>query len=197
MSLEGKFWITPEADIDISGHEHFDYAIAFMLLMDRQYAPRHWNSRGVPKEELAAAIARGASSDAVDFLDQKKDSRLWVMRELGWIRTAKAAWNLWEFDDETADMARNAKDYWKSQYYLTDSDMIDVSEFKTGDHFRINAKRFRAGGDPRILKDLAMGRLVEEVKEEITPQYSTAKFGELERQKLYGRTGANPRRRKS
>lgn len=194
MSFTGKWWITPAGDMDVSHSEHVDYAIAAMLLMDRPKAPHMWNVKGVPKEELAAALMRGVDAAAIDFLEQKKDARLWVIREFGWIRTAKSAWNLWEFNEKTAEIARSSKEYWRAQYSLNDHDSIDVTELKDGCRYAINVKKFLDGGNPKILKRLALGGVECEAERTATPQYSTEKYTEIERRRLTGRTGDNPRK---
>lgn len=192
MSLIGKWWLTEFGSIDVGHGEHVDIAIASMLLLNQKRAPHLWNQNGIPKEELAAAIERGADADAVDFLSSKgKDARLWVIRELGWIRTARSAWNVWVFDDHVAEIARKAKDYWRSQYSMNNYDTIDVTELKTGDRFAVNAKKLQDGGNPHVLKNLAMGRMVEEEKESSPVVYSTSRFSERERKRLYSRQGDN------
>lgn len=67
MSLIGKWFLTDQGDIDISGGEHVDMVIAAMLLMDRRYAPHLWNSKGIPEEEFGLALERGARPAAVEF----------------------------------------------------------------------------------------------------------------------------------
>lgn len=196
MSLTSKWWLAPDGAVEMVGNEHVDFAIAALLLMpDRKYAPRHWNSKGVPPHELDAALARGADSRAVEFLSKRgNDARLWVIREFGWIRTAKNRWNLWEFGKREAEIARDSKAYWAAQYDIKKFDMIEVEEFKTGDQYSINASALFNGGNPKVLKNLAMGRIDIDSADVSEPVYSAAKYGELERQKLYRREGANPRR---
>ncbi len=146
----------------------------------------------MPVEELEAALARGADPAAVNFLSKRgNDARLYVVREYGWIRTAKQAWNMWSFDDKCAEIARSAKEYWASQYTLNEYDTLDIHEFKSGDRFTVRAKALLEGGKPRVLKNLAMG-FSEAASEKIEPMYSTAKYSELEREKLYRRVGGNP-----
>lgn len=79
---------------------------------------------------------------------------------------------------------------------MNEWDMIDVTELKDGCRYQINAKTFLKGGDPKVLKLLALGGLECDPERTSTPSYSTAKYSELERSKLYGRVGGNPRRRK-
>ncbi len=194
--LTGKFWIVPEGLLELRGGEHNQIAAAVMMAMpeDRR-VPLHWLVKGIPEAELEAALARGADESALHFLaDKKNDPRLFAMKEYGWVRTMKDKFNLWYFDCETADMVRRSP-YWKMQS-LTGGEMIDVYEFETGDQYTIGVNALLRGGDPQILKDLAMGRVGEsEAHEAVCPSYSTAKYSELQRQRLSGRTGDNPRRR--
>ncbi len=199
MPLVDKFWITPQGSFEMGHIEHMDFAIAVMLAMpSTAIVPRWWAIRGIPPTEIEAALDRGADQAAVRFLENKRnDARMWAMREYGWIRTAKNAWNLWDFDKATADMVRNSTDYWKfqaSRGHMTEYEMLDIYEFKTGDQFSINARKLLAGGNPKVLKNLAMG-VADEIVEKVEPVYSTAKFSELERRTLAGRTGDNPRKR--
>ncbi len=192
MSLIGKWWITEFGDIDVAGTEHVNVAIASMLLMDRKQAPHAWAVRGIPSEEFAFALERGADPEAIEFLRAGKDARLWMVRELGWIRTARNAWNVWEFGDHVGKIARGAKEYWRSQYAMNSFDLIDVNELKTGDRFSVSAKALRDGGNPRILKNLATGRIDSEERESSPVLYSTVKYpSELARKRLYSRTGDN------
>ncbi len=200
MSLIGKWWISPEGSFDGSDVEHMQLATAYMLDLPKdRHVPNWWTIRGIPIEELDAAAKRGVSAKTLEFLSNKgNDARLWVMREFGWVRTAKNKWSVWFFDDATADMVRDAKDYWKfqaDQGKMTEHEMLDVYEFKDGCEYSISVQKLLEGGRPQVLKKLAMGGLECSGKEEaIAPQYSTAKYSELERQKLYGISGANPRR---
>lgn len=43
MSLSGKFWLTPDGEIEIPYSEHVDFAIAAMLLL---YGRQGENPRG-------------------------------------------------------------------------------------------------------------------------------------------------------
>lgn len=167
-----------------------------LQLPDRMFAPYRWSIDGVPEEELELALDRGADPAAISFLSSKKnDSRLWAVREYGWVRTFRNKFNLWYFDCTTADMVRES-DYWDSQRQLEPDDKIDVEEIKTGDHYSISVQKLLDGGDPEVLKDLAMSRIKDGAPvAKICPTYSTAKYGEVARQKLYARTGDNPRRR--
>lgn len=196
MSLIGKWFLTEEEDFDVAHSEHVDLAIAAMLLYPKKFAPHLWNVNGVPKEELEAALERGADPEAIEFLSKGKDARLWAVREFGWIRTTKNAWDVWVFDDSAAEIAQKAKAYWRSQYSMNQWDMIDVHELKDGCRYQINAKKLLDGGRPKVLKRLAMGN-IECGDDEHTevPQYSTAKFSELERRALYKKSGDNPKRR--
>ncbi len=195
MSLNGKWFLTPSGSIDVTGSEHVDAAIAVLLLLDRKYAPHTWNGSEIPKAELKTALDRGADPEAVEFLAKGGDARLWVIREFNWIRTAKNVWNMWVFDEDTANIARVAKDYWMAQYSLSEWDMLDITELKDGCRYSISVKKFIEGGSPKTLKKLAMGNVECGIEESPTPVYSTAKFSELERDRLYGRVGANPHKR--
>lgn len=197
MSLTSKWWITPGGAFEVNGREHEWLSTAVMLqLPDRMFAPYRWSIDGVPEEELELALERGADPAAVRYLENKKhDSRLYAVREYGWVRTFKNKFNLWYFDCETADMVRKS-DYWDFQRQLEPDDVIDVEEVKTGDSYSISVQKLLDGGDPEVLKDLAMSRVHSgspEVK--YCPSYSTAKFSEIERRRLMGKTGDNPRRR--
>ncbi len=195
--LTGKYFITPAGAVDVSGREHSWLSTAVMLNMkDRMFAPYRWSIDGVPKEELRDALTRGADPAAIRFLETKKnDSRLYAVREYGWVRTFKNKFNLWYFDCATADMVRES-DYWDFQRQLEPDDKIDVEEIKTGDHYSISVQKLLDGGDPEVLKDLAMSRIKDDAPvTKICPTYSTAKYGEMARDRLYGRTGANPRRK--
>ncbi len=171
-------------------------AVAVMLAYPEPFVPRSWVIRGIPPEEFALALERDADPKAVQFLEEKRDARLYALREYGWVRTAKNKWNVWTFDCATAEMVRKS-DYWKAQYSFDKYDMLDVEEFKGKDSYSISAQKLLDGGNPEVLKNLAMGHIVDSDKEEaLCPHYSTAKYGELAREKLYGRSGANPRRRR-
>ncbi len=143
MSLTSKYWITPGGAIELSGREHEWLSTAVMLNMkDRMFAPYRWSIDGVPEVELDAALDRDADPNAVHFLrNPKNDSRLYAVREYGWVRTFKNKFNLWYFDCATADM-----------------DDKPVAVF--------------------------------------CPTYSTAKYSQLERDRLYRRSGDNPRRKR-
>ena len=195
--LTSKTWITPAGVVELKGaSEHEQLAAAVMLRYPEPIVPNRWIINGVPEAELDAARARDADPKAVTWLYDKKDARLYALREYGWVRTFKAKWNCWRFDCETAAMV-NKSGYWDTQYSLDKYDMIDVEEFDGHDRYSINAMKIIDGADPTVLKNLARGRLAASDKEEaICPSYSTAKYSELEREKLYGRTGANPRRRR-
>ena len=106
--ITGKYWITPAAAVELSGREHEWLSTAVMLqLPDRMFAPYRWSIDGVPEEELELALDRGADPAAISFLSSKKnDSRLWAVREYGWVRTFRNKFNLWYFDCTTADMVR-------------------------------------------------------------------------------------------
>lgn len=195
--LTGKYFITEAGAVDVSGREHEWLSTAVMLqLPDRMFAPYRWSIDGVPEEELQAALDRGADPAAVRYLENKKhDSRLYAVREYGWVRTFKNKFNLRYFDCETADMVRRS-DYWKFQHQVEQGDRIDVEEVKTGDRYSISVAKLLAGGDPEILKNLAHGRVDSGSPEmAICPSYSTAKYGEVERKRLLKLTGDNPRRR--
>lgn len=194
MSLIGKWFLTENGDFDISGNEHVDFAIAAMLNMDRKYAPYNWNSQGIPKEELDAAIERGAAPEAVEYLKKRgSDARLFVIKNLAWIRTAKSVFNLWEANDKADEIIRNSRAFWRSQYDLKQWDMIDVLEFKTGDSYAVNAKALKDGGSLQVLKKLSMASVAAGSSDrQAVPQYSTMKYGEIERGRLMGRTGDNP-----
>lgn len=195
--LVDNYWITDLGSFNMTTSEHAQFAIAVMLNMDiaTERVPMRWTNAGVPPEALDKALERGADPRAVQFLSAKRnDARLWVLRELGWVRTIKSRFNLWRFDKPTADLIRNAKDYWLGQYKATEHDMMDVEEFETSENYSISVKRFLEGGDPKILKRLACGHGGDCVEEALEPEYSTAKYGELERRKLYARVGDNPRR---
>jgi hypothetical protein len=196
--LTGKYWIVPGMSaINLSNDEHDQVAMAIMLALPRPTAPRHWLIKGVPHEELDAALARNADLKAIRYLENKNhDPRLYAIREYGWVRTYKNKFNLWRFDDATAEMVRQS-DYWAMQPQLNDHDMIDVEEFDGTDRFEISVKRLLDGGRPSVLKNLAMSRITpEEAVEKVSPHYSAAKYSELERDRLYARSGANPRRRR-
>jgi len=195
MSLTSKWWLTSSGEFDLAGQEHVDFAIAAMLNMDRTYAPHTWNSKGIPDDELAAALARGAAPEAVEFLSKRgNDARLFVLKNLGWIRTAKNVFNLWEANAQADNIIHSSKGFWRSQYSMNQYDMIDVLEFKSGDKYQVNAKALKDGGSLQVLKQLAMGRTgAEDIEKTAVPQYSTLKYGEIERGRLAGRTGDNPR----
>ncbi len=195
--LIDDWWLTPTGAFEMNSSEHASFAIAFMLDMPKDSrVPNHWTIRGIPQEQLVSALERGVDPKIVEFLaDKKNDSRLFVMREFGWIRVARNAWNLWHFDKETADVARDNVGYWKAQYKMTPHEMLDVYEFKTNCEYTISAQKLLDGGNPQILKKLATGGLTCETTDEIQPQYSTAKYSELERRALYKKSGDNPRRR--
>ncbi len=197
--LTQKFWLTQEGSFAMTGTEHADFAIGVMLKMPPESrVPRSWSVDGVPESEIAAALERGASRSAIDWLTIKRgDARLYVMKEYGWVRTMKSVWNLWFFDDATADMVRNNSGYWIAQRSsMNQYDLIDVEEFKTRDRYSINVKKLLDGARPQVLKNLAMGRSTEDVEEDVVPSYSSAKYSEEERRKLYGRTGDNPRHKR-
>lgn len=194
--LTGKYWITPEGSINLDAQEHAQLALHYMLNIPAdRLVPMWWTMRGVPPEELAKALDNGASKDAVDFLsDKKADARYYVVKKFGWVRTQKSAFNLYRFDAKIAKMIRDAKEYWAGQKNFTEFDMIDIYEFETNEQYTIKAIRLLDGGKPEVLKRLAMG-VADDVIETASPVYSAAKFSELERDRLYARSGANPRRR--
>ncbi len=199
--LIGDWWICPEGAFEMNSSEHAAFAIAYILGMPKdKRVPNYWTIRGIPSEEIDAALKRGADPEAVEFIANKRnDARLWAMREYGWIRTAKNAWNLWYFDDETADIVRDNEGYWEFQAKtgkMSEYEMIDIYEFKDGCEYAISVQKLLDGGKPQVLKKLATGGIACAGPEAVAPHYSTSKYGELERQKLYGRTGANPRKRK-
>ncbi len=191
--LVGDWWLCNFGSFDMASSEHSQFSIAYMLgLFPDGHVPMRWTISGIPKEEFKAALARGADPDAVAFLrDKKHDARLWCMMELGWVRVSKNNFNLWVFDKATAKIVRNAKDYWRQQYRMTDGEMIDIVEFKNNDEYTISVKKILAGGDPQILKNLAMGKILDRKEAALAPQYST-RYSEMERKRLYGRIGDNP-----
>jgi len=195
--LTDTFWLTGIGAFQMTGSEHATFAIAAMLDLPKyRRVPNYWTIKGIPQNELIDGLARGADPKAVEFLsDKRNDARLWAMREYGWVRTAKSAWNLWYFDDYAAGMVRGNTGYWDFQKKMTEFDMIDIYEFKTHCEYSINVMKFLDGGRPQELKKLATGGLECRVVEEAKPEYSTAKYSELERDRLYRRSGGNPRRR--
>lgn len=201
MALTEDFWLTDDGSFLMGGSEHSAFAVAYMLDMPKDSrVPQWWIIKGIPEIELQKALERGADPKAVEFLSTKKnDARLYAMREYGWVRTARNKWNLWDFDDETAEVVRDNSGYWKfqaDQHRMTEYEMADIYEFKDGCQYSISIKKLLDGGKPRILKKLAMGNIECGVEEPVeVPQYSTAKYSEVERDRLYGRTGANPKRR--
>lgn len=196
--LTGTWWITPFGSWNMGSAEHVQFATHFMLMLppDRR-VPTYWAIKGVPPEELEAALARGADPEAVEFLkDKRRDARLFAMQSLGWCRTARNRFNLWRFDAQTAKMIRDAQDYWQAQTSAGSHEMIDVEEFDGRDAFSISVAKLLAGGNPQVLKNLAMGRIEETApREVVAPAYSTRKYSELERDRLYQRTGANPKKK--
>ncbi len=195
--LTDTFWLTKFGSFQMTGTEHAAFAIGAMLDLPKdRRVPNYWTINGIPENELAEALWRGADPKAVEFLsDRRNDARLWAMREFGWVRTAKSAWNLWNFDDETAEMVRWNTGYWEFQKKMTEFDMLDIYEFKTHCEYSISVQKFLDGGQPHELKKLATGELECRVIEEVKPEYSTAKYSELERDRLYKRSGDNPKRR--
>lgn len=183
----------------MNSQEHSTFAIHVMLKLppDRR-VPNYWFYKGVPKEELDAALARGADPAAIEFLsDKNKDPRLYALRELGWIRTAKSKFNCWQFNQAAADLIRDSKDYWTAQDKLEDGDVIDVEEFAPGGQkFTISVKALRGGGRPEVLRGLSGLTEADLVEASIPPNYSTLKYTQMQRDKLYHRTGDNPTRRR-
>ena len=198
--LTEDWWLTPMGSFDMGHSEHSQFAGHLMLMLpDNQVFQRQWINRGVPEQELETALERGADPKAIEFLRKKYDTRLWAIREWGWVRTQKNRFNLWVFDKQTADLIRSAKDYWRSQERtMSDHEMMDVEEFGPGrDKYSISVKALLNGGNPSILKNLACGRIDSDCGEKVSPAYSTAKYSEMERDRLYARSGGNnPRRRK-
>lgn len=196
--LTGDWWLTPEGSWDMKSSEHAAVAIAVMLKMDLATArvPMWWTIKGIPEEEFDKALARGADPAAVAFLvDKRHDARLWALREYNWIRTTKQHFNVWKFDNKTAEIIRDAGDYWSQQPSIDEYEMIDIHEFYGEEKpFAVSVEKLLAGGNSKILKDLATGRITrEEAKKKLAPMYST-KYTEMERKRLYARTGDNPRR---
>lgn len=197
LMLKQDYWLTPAGAFDMKASEHAQAAAHSMLNMpaDRR-VPMHWMIKGIPEEELVAALERGADPKAVEFLSNSRgDPRLFALREYGWIRVAKNAFNLWKFDEETVKLIRNAKDYWAAQDNAGACEMMDVEEFSTGDRFTVSAARLLAGGRPSVLRKLSGAEAVAGCVEKVAPQYS-ARYGEIERDRLYRRAGGNPRRRR-
>lgn len=199
--LSGTWWITPEGSWSMGASEHSTFAMHVMLgLPPTQRVPNYWFYKGVPKEELDNAIARGADKKAIEFLENKNnDPRLFVLRQLGWCRTARNKFNVWLFDQRTADMIRNADDYWHAQDKFENGEVIDIEEFApTGQTFTIRVKALLGGGTPEAMRAIAGVTEAQMVAASIPPTqvtYSTIKYGELARSALYHRTGDNPRRR--
>lgn len=197
MALIEDWWLTPDGAFKMSTSEHAQFAIATMLKMQvGERVPKYWLFKGVELPALKLAISRGADPEAVEFLNNKhSDARLFALKNYGWVRVAKNAFNFWAFDDRTADIIRRATDYWESQYSMSQHhEMIDVYEFKTNDQFAVNVSKLLAGGRPHVLKQLSMGHVEDVVIQEPlpVPEYAAAKFTELERDRLYRRTGDNP-----
>ncbi len=196
--LLNDFWITDDGVFELVSAEHWSFAAGSMLWMPRNsHVPNSWMNKGVPEVELEKALARGADHAAVEFLAKGGDARLWVIREHGWIRTAKNKWNLWYFDKNTADLARSSTAYWRAQYAMDKKyEMLDVTELENGDRYSISVQKLLDGGKPQVLKNLAMGRTYIDEDESPEPAYSTAKYTEVERKRLRSITGDNPRRRR-
>ncbi len=189
--LSGKWWLTPAGAYDVGTREHAHYALRDMLLYPR-LPPVQWFGLGVPAAELDAALARGADPKAVEYLSNKaRDPRLFAMKEYHWVRTARNVFNLWEFNEATAQTIRAAANYWQAQGNLGRYEMIDVEEFHNHDRYSISIEKLMAGGNPKILKNLAMSRVevsapVEKVYVPVT--HSRSRPGSAW---LYG-TGDNP-----
>ena len=199
--LNEDFWLTQEGTYAMGQSEHYMFATEAMLLMpDGEASGRRWQNQGVPEDALQAGLERGADPRAVEFLRKGGDARLWAIREYGWIRAAKSKWNLWYFDEKTANLARKNTEYWDYQlrHYMNPKyEMVDVYEFKDGDKYSISCRKLLDGGNPQILKNLAMGRtVVADTEKMYSPEYSTAKYSETERRRLRNITGDNPTRRR-
>lgn len=189
------WWLTPQGAFKLVSAEHAQFAIAAMLRMEPgERVPRYWLVRGVEAETLAKSESRGADPAAITFLQNKNnDPRLFVIKEYGWIRIAKNAVNLWAFNQAALELLRSP-DYWAQQYGYTEHEMMDMYEFATNDQFAAPVKAIlNRASVASAIKDRAMGRTCDfVVPEAIKPEYSTAKYSELERQNLYRRTGDNP-----
>ncbi len=172
--------------------DHALFAIGAMLGKDPgAYIPLHWAISGVPRTALDLAMEGGADPKAIIALEDGVDPRLYAMMFFGWVRVSQNRFNLWDFNQSTAELIRECREYWKAQDYGPD-DMIDVFEFKTKDRFQIRITALLKGGDPKILKNLSMGRMDADKKTEaLSPAYSS-KLSELERRRLYARVGDNP-----
>ncbi len=197
--LTGKYWITPEATVQLVSKEHAIFALGIMLNYPRdERLPDSWFGNGVPKEQLEAALERGADPKAIKFLEKPgADPRLYAIREYGWVRITKNKFDVWVFDDSTAELVRNADGYWSEQYARDlKYEVMEIYELKDGDKYTVDVKKILDGGSPEILRDLAHGRIDRDTAEaKLSPMYS-ARFSELEKRRLSGRTGDNPKRRR-
>ena len=130
------------------------------------YAPSTWNFKGIPDNELTEALARGAAPEAVNFLSNRgKDARLFTIQNLGWIRTAKNVFNLWEANAQSDIIIHDSKEFWRAQYDMKEHDMIDVLEH-------------------------ALGRAAEKHMQPMQPGDVTATFADISR--LQALTGYSP-----
>ena len=127
--LTGKFWITPNAVVDVSASEHAIYAKNAMLgLLGSPHAyklDKHMLSP-LPPPEVRRHAARGVPPDALDHLARGADPRLYAIEKWNWVRVRGPAFYLWRLDKKTLKLIRGAKDYWKTQSKLEPADTLDI-----------------------------------------------------------------------
>lgn len=136
--MPSKYWIIPGAYadeetaplhlgleleyrlVDVSTSEHALYAKNRMLKLDgtgRELKLDKNLFKPVAERVLAAAAKRGAAPDALLWLRQGLDPRLYSMKHWGWIRTRDADLYVWKWRPKTFLLLCNAKEFWAKQTY--------------------------------------------------------------------------------
>lgn len=151
MLQRTDLWLYPDGSTsgDLGASEHAEVALREMLkLPDDTTIRKDRLFGGITPAEAKAALKRGADKDAVDFLLKTRgDPRLYAVKNLGWIRVARNAINVWKFDDETVDLLRRS-DLWKSHPQVEDYDMFLIDEMSApqGQTFEVSAGKLRKRG---------------------------------------------------
>ncbi len=143
VGLTGKYWIVTNDDVvDCSTDEHARIARAHMLDIFPEdigtEIPLNTIFDPLTVEEEAWHRSRTFSRidpNAIDFLAKRSgvvDPRVYVIRELGWIRTRENAFYAWEWDAVTCSRLLNNDKFWEKHRAVNEFTWIDLRAVKTG-----------------------------------------------------------------
>ncbi len=130
------WWITPDGVVNMAAAEHAQYALYKM------------SSVRVPTRDIwliPDQYLRQMSPEIVAYLKSPgADPRKYAIKYWGWVRVARNVFNLNRFDDATLTLLRNAKDFWRAQYAVTEYDICEIEEIANHRHIQISVGDLRS-----------------------------------------------------